>query len=220
LRRVFWPLLLTLACSRLPAYGRPQGALMDPSSVNGADLIEYRTLTRHDFKGEKPVGDAAEHLDAVGALTYAIVRSDPMLKMVITSTRGPDGDTRYRGQVQGLHFRAEMDRTRSWWNPNLNEVSEAYVLKHEQIHFALVALEAQALNRSAVELAAKLHAEGDSEAAVKEAVQAKLDQVLRDALDRLIDQNGKFDEDTSARYAPKKQDEWWRRVSSALEQGR
>ena len=115
-----------------------------------------------------------------------------------------------------LHFRAQMDRRRSWWNPKLKEIPEAYVLQHEQIHFAIAALEAQNLNASAAELTADMRAEGDSPDSVKEAIQVKLDDVIRAALTRLIDRNGKFDEDTSARYAPKKQDQWWQRVSSEL----
>ena len=190
---------------------------MDPGTINGEDLIEYRTLTTSDFRGEKPVGEAADHMDAMGAQTYAIVRPDPNLKILITGTREADGDTRYRGKLESrLHFRAQMDRKRSWWNPNLKEVPEAYVLQHEQIHFAIAAIEAQHLNDSSPELTADMHAEGDSQEAVKNAIQAKLDDVIRGALDRLIERNGKFDEDTSARYAPKKQDEWWRRVHSEL----
>jgi hypothetical protein len=213
-------LLLALgACSRLPSYARPQGSLMDPSTIDGEDLIEYRALTRADFMGEKPVGEAAQHVDAMGAQTYAIVRPDPNLKILITGTREADGDTRYRGKLESrLHFRAEMDRRRSWWNPNLKEVPEEYVLQHEQIHFAIAALEAQHLNASAAELTARMHAEGDSQEEVRDAIQAKLDAVIKEALERLIDQNGKFDEDTSARYDPKKQDAWWRRVKSALAQ--
>jgi len=205
------------ACSRLPSYARPQGQLMDPGSINGEDLIEYRALTPEDFRGEKPVGEAAEHMDAMGAQTYAIVRPDPNLRILITGTAEPNGDTHYRGKLESvLHFRAQMDRKRSWWNPNLKEVPEAYVLQHEQIHFAIAAVEAKNLNAGAPALSAEMHAEGDSQDEVKRAIQAKLDDVIRGALDRLIERNGKFDEDTSARYVPKKQDEWWRRVSAEL----
>ena len=190
---------------------------MDPGTLNGEDLIDYRALTPGDFRGEKPVGEAAQHMDAMGAQTYAIVRPDPNLRILITGTAEPDGDTHYRGKLESvLHFRAQMDRKRSWWNPNLKEVPEAYVLQHEQIHFAIAAIEAQNLNAGAPALSASMHAEGDSQDEVKRAIQAKLDDVIRDALDRLIERNGKFDEDTSARYVPKKQEEWWRRVSSEL----
>ena len=70
---------------------------------------------------------------------------------------------------------------------------ETYVLQHEQIHFAIAALEAQNLNAAAPALGAEMHAEGDSQDEVKRAIQAKLDDVIRDALDRLIERNGKFD---------------------------
>jgi hypothetical protein len=219
LRRLFLLLLALGACSRLPGYARPQGAVMDVSSLDGEDLIEYRTLTRADFQGEKPVGEAAGHVDAMGAQTYAIVRPDPNLKLVITGPSEPDGHTLYRGKLESrLHFRAQMDRRRSWWNPKLKDVPEEYVLQHEQIHFAIAAVEAQRLNAAAPELTASMHAEGRSAEEVRDAIRAKLDDVIRAALERLIDRNGKFDEDTSARYDPEKQAAWWRRVQGELRQ--
>lgn len=190
---------------------------MDPSSVDDEDLIPYRKLTRADFKGKAPNGEAAAHADAMGAQTYAIVRPDPNLKIWITGQERPNGKLRYSGKLsETLHFRAEMDRLRSWWNPNLTEVPEAYVLQHEQIHFAIAAVEAQKLNAEAPELTAKMQATGDSETEVRDAIQAKIDDVIKDALDELLDENGRFDEDTSARYAPKKQNEWYERVTAKL----
>ncbi len=163
------------------------------------------------------MGEAADHTDAMGAQTYAIVRPNPNLKILFTETRLSNGDAHYAGKLETLlHFRAQMDRRRSLWNPKLKELPEAYVLQHEQIHFAIAALEAQNLNASAAELTADMHAEGDSPDVVKDAIRAKLDDVIRAALTRLIERNGKFDEDTSARYAPKKQEQWWQRVSSEL----
>jgi hypothetical protein len=214
---VFLALAGAVACSRLPSYARPQGGLMDPSAVEDEDLIDYRTLTREDFMGDKPVGEAAEHMDAMGAQTYAIVRPDPNLKIWITGTQQPGGDIEYTGKIQErLHFRAQMDRRRSWWNPTLKDVPEAYVLQHEQIHFAIAAAQAQKLNLRAAEITASMHATGDSQEEVRDAIQKKLDDVIRGALEELLARNGAFDEDTSARYDPKKQDEWFRRVSREI----
>jgi hypothetical protein len=213
----YWLLLFVLGCSRLPSYARPQGSLMDPSSVDNEDLIAYRSLTRADFKGSAPNGEAAAHADAMGAQTYAIVRPDPTLKIWITGEGKPNGKLHYSGKLtETLHFRAEMDRLRSWWNPNLKDVPEAYVLQHEQIHFAIAAVEAQKLNAEAPELTAKMHATGSSQIEVRDAIQAKIDAVIKDALDELLDENLRFDNDTSARYEPKKQNEWYTRVTAEL----
>jgi hypothetical protein len=190
---------------------------MDPSAVGDEDLIDYRTLTRHDFKGDKPVGDAAAHMDKMGAQTYAIVRPDPNLKIWITGIRQPNGDTEYTGKIrERLRFRAQMDRSRSWWNPTLKDVPEAYVLQHEQIHFAIAEAQAQKLNARSAELTARMRATGDSQEEVRDAIQKKLDDVIRGALEELLERNGAFDEDTSARYDPKKQNEWFRRVTAEI----
>jgi hypothetical protein len=205
------------ACSRLPSYARPQGSLLQPGSFDDSDLIEYRTLTREDFRGEKPDGDAAEHMDAMGATTFAILRSDPSVRILVTEEPDAKADQRFRGRLDSrLHFRAQMDRKRSWWNPNLKEVPFEYVLQHEQIHFALAAIEAKTLNASSDALTKSVHAEGDSAEKVKSDIDEKLSAVIRGALSRLVDRNANFDEDTSARYSPKKQAEWWRRVQAEL----
>jgi hypothetical protein len=191
---------------------------MDASSVAGEDLIPYRKLTRADFQGAAPAGEAAAHADAMGAQTYAVVRADPDLRISIIGIKQADGRVRYTGKLDRLlHFRAEMDRRRSWWNPNPKDVPESYVLQHEQTHFAIAAAEAHELNQKAAELTAEMHASGDSREAVRAAIQKKLDDVIRDALAELLEENGKFDEDTSARYEPKKQAEWLRKVTAELE---
>ncbi len=190
---------------------------MDASSVEGEDLIAYRKLTRADFQGAAPVGEAAKHADAMGAQTYAIVRADPNLKISIIGTEQSNGRLRYSGKIDKLlHFRAEMDRRRSWWNPHVKGVPDAYVLQHEQTHFAIAAAEAHELNEKAAELTAEMHATGDTQEEVRATIQKKLDDVIRAALADLLDENGKFDDDTSGRYEPTKQTEWLRRMTAEL----
>jgi predicted transcriptional regulator len=153
----------------------------------------------------------------MGAQTYAIVRPNPNLKISITGTPQSNGETLYSGKIQErLEFRAQMDRSRSWWNPTLEGVPEAYVLEHEQIHFAIAEAQAQKLNARADELTARMHATGDSKDEVADAIKQKLDDVIRGALDELLERNRAFDEDTSARYDPKKQAEWLRRLTREI----
>jgi hypothetical protein len=210
-------LAAALACSRLPSYARPEGALVDAESVDDSDLIPYRKLTRADFKGERPTGEAADHVDAMGAQTYAIVRPNSSLRIELEETQKSNGKVEYAGKVvELLHFRAEMDRRKSWWNPNLKEVPEAYVLQHEQIHFAIVEVEARELNAKAPEITARMHATGSSQEEVRDRIVKKLDAVIEDALSDLLAENRRFDEDTSARYAPEKQNEWYQRVTAKL----
>ena len=90
------------------------------------------------------------------------------------------------------------------------------MLEHEQIHFAIAESKARELNARSAELTASMRATGDTQEEVRDAIQKKLDDVIRDALEDLLERNAKFDEDTSARYDPKKQGEWRRRLQSEL----
>ena len=216
-RRAVCLALAALACSRLPAYARPEGALVEPGTVDDSDLIAYRKLTRADFKGKRPTGEAGAHVDAMGAQTYAIVRPNSSLRLELEGTPKSNGKLEYTGKVgELLHFRAEMDRKKSWWNPNLKDTPEAYVLQHEQIHFAIVEVKARELNAKAPDITARMHATGSSPEEVRDRIVKKLDAVIQDALGDLLAENGRFDEDTSARYDPKKQNEWYRRVTAEL----
>jgi hypothetical protein len=109
-----------------------------------------------------------------------------------------------------------MNRDCSWWNAESSNLPEEYVLQHEQIHFALTELEARKLNAKAGELAASFVARGGSEDEVQAEFQKKVNGVLEEALERLLERNRKFDEDTSAKYAPKVQQRWFDEVKRDL----
>jgi len=217
LRLVWLSVTALLACSRVPAFAQPEGGLMDPSALKGGDFIDYRKLTRADFRGKAPSGAAAEHADAIGAQTHAILRADSNLDVWIDGAAQPSGRVVYSGKLaHRLHFRAEMDRRRSWWNPRLDGIPPAYVLEHEQIHFAIAAAEAHKLNQEAPELTERMHAAADSQEGVRDAIQKQLNDVIRGAFDEVMAENRDFDEDTSGRFEPKKQAEWLRKVTAEL----
>lgn len=206
-----------IACggSTLPSYGAPQGELMSEAEFQGGELIAYRTLTRADFRGSAPTGPAAEHTDQVGAQTYALVKHDPGVGFAGRETRAPNGDRHVTGKIQNLYFRAWMDRSRSWWNPKPSQAPEGYVLQHEQIHFAMVEIEAGKMNAEGARLMQRTF-EGESSQEVQKDVEAAINEIVKDGMARLLDRSLDFDEDTSARYDPKKQNEWWERVQREL----
>jgi hypothetical protein len=187
---------------------------MSESELQGGDLIRYRTLTRNDFRGPAPTGPAANHVDKVGAQSFVLVKHDPGLEFARKSPTKA-GEKRIIGRVQKLHFRAWMDRSRSWWNPKPRDTPETYVLEHEQIHFALVELEAAAMNQAGRKLMQKTFA-GDDEKKVQADVEEAISAVVREGMERLLETNRDFDEETSARHDPKQQNAWWQRVQREL----
>lgn len=191
---------------------------MSEEEASSGDLIAYRTLTRADFQGSSPTGTAPEHADKVGALTHALIKHDPGVGFAGKEITSPNGDRRVEGKVQNLVFRAWMDRSRSWWNPKPGAAPESYVLQHEQIHFAIVEIEARKMNAEGVELMKKSFKAKTSKEIQKQ-IEDALTEIVQDGMARVLERSTDFDEDTSARYDPKKQNEWWQRVQRELASG-
>ena len=201
--------------STLPSYGAPQGSVMSEEEFQGGDLIRYRLLTRDDFRGSAPTGPAAEHVDKVGAQTFTLVRHDPGVRFEGKETPLPNGKRRSVGTIKNLVFRAWMDRSRSWWNPKKSQTPEDYVLQHEQIHFALVELEAAVMNGEGAELMQRPF-EGTEREDLQRQIEDAINEIVKDGMERLLETNRDFDEATSGRYDPKAQNEWWKRVQQKL----
>lgn len=214
---LWFGLLFALSsCGGLPEYAAPKQGSMDLANPLAGDLIPYRNLARSDFRG-KDVPEAFRAVkDRVGAATCARIVSDPPARMELTTTTEPNGDVSVAGRILSVSYRALMDRGCSWWNDQLQGLDPAYVLEHEQIHFALFEIEARHLDRRAKALAEDETFEGDSAESVKANIEGALQELLDDTNDTLLERNRDFDEDTSLGYEPKRQREWFDKVSSEL----
>lgn len=201
--------LSSCAGSRLPDYARPTSSEIDPES--DYDRISYRTLTPEDFLAKEPPAEMKAYAERMGAVTCAHLLTFPEPRYAIQST--PDG---FEGAYENLDFVAKMDRDCSWWNPTSGIVPTEYVLQHEQIHFALAEIAARRLNQAAHELRDKLHPRADTQKEVEEQLVGEVRALLKDAISELLKVNQKFDEDTSNTYAPKKQSEWYDKISAKL----
>jgi hypothetical protein len=207
------------ACgSSLPSYAAPQGGLATDEEIASGDLIPYRTLTRADFLASAPSGPASGHTDKVGALTHALIKHDPGIAFAGKEITSPNGDRRVEGRIQNLYFRAWMDRSRSWWNPKRGEAPESYVLQHEQIHFAIVEIEARKMNAEGARLMQKTF-KADSSQEIQKDLETAVTEIIKDGMDRVLERSTDFDEETSVNYDPKKQNVWWQRVQSELGSG-
>ncbi len=190
---------------------------MDPDAVDRSNLISYRPLTRADFKANKPPPEAEPHAKELGAMTCAYLLTTPETKFRIVEQREPGGASAFTATLQELTFVAYMDRNCSWWNPAEGKASEAYLLQHEQTHFALTELAARQLNAQVPDMKKQLKAEGDSLEEARRDLEKQLQALLDEAHAELLDVNLEFDEDTSRQRDPVAQQRWADRVQRDLD---
>ena len=190
----------------LPDFALPQ--VLQPRERSAMDLIPYRELTRADFRAENPPAEFAGHAFEAGAFTCASLAPIGDTLALFRPTRVPGV---YLARFENVGFRAQMDRSCSWWNARSVGLPTAYLLEHEQIHFALTELGARhltaALRAVQVETTAT---EGQA------ALERRFQTLLNEAREELLRTNTEFDRDTSGRYAPERQHEWLERVEREL----
>lgn len=206
-------LLFLPSCARLPDYATPKGRVVDAASLDASDLIPFRTLERGDFRGSGPPAEFAAYAERMGAVTCGRIVPDPGTRHRIER----DGQGGYFATPEGLSFRAMMDRRCSWWNPEQRVFPAEYVLEHEQIHFAIVELEARRLNARVPQLLRDARSHGDTPEQAAHLAEQKVTRALEQALATMLDQSRRFDEDTSLGHRPERQREWGRRVREELE---
>jgi hypothetical protein len=206
--------------SSLPSYAAPSAELVPAENLDTSDVITYRALTRADFRGASAPAEVRGHEHKLGALTCGQVRSAPSTKIQILWQEGGQAPTRYWVKVSGLSFVALMDRKCSWWNDRASAFDPAYVLEHEQIHFAIFELGARRLNQIARQIAARMQIAASSQAEAEAHAQRVLSDALREENERLLSDSKAFDHDTSLGYRPDRQRAWWRKVTAELERTR
>jgi hypothetical protein len=207
--------LAVLGCSQLPAFAAPSSRALDPSAMQGGDLISYRELTRADFLAEAPPADRAAHADQLGALTCAYIVTTPDTGYEMREERR-NGESRFTVRFKSIGLLAHMDRKCSWWNADGNPEDEPYVLQHEQIHFALAEAEARRSSKKGQQLVASWSEEHSTAAAAESAVREQLSRLVNDAMEDLLEVSTEFDEETSVEHSPERQTKWFTRVNQEL----
>lgn len=198
-----------LGCApALPDYAQPRVETLDPSTQLPADTIAYRTLTRADFRATRPPAHVGEHAARMGAYTCGhLIPANPVQIRI-----EPEGGA-FVAHAVDFDVHARMDRSCSWWNGAMQtEQSPAYVLQHEQIHFALFELAARDMARRGRALVARGATIEDARARFQRA----LDALQRDSASDLLRRNQDFDRDTSGVHRPDVQQRWFDRVSAEL----
>jgi len=208
--------IVPLACSSLPEYAAPKGRVIDPEEYDASDVIPYRSLVRDDFKGTQAPAAFAPYADRLGAATCAYILTTPGTQLAIRQARSRDGTTGYEATPRRLGFHAQMDRACSWWNASQEELPTAYVLEHEQIHFALFELGARRLNAAAAGIAGRVLGTAATPEGAAEEAERWLEEQIQQELYRTLERSREFDEDTSFGYEPGRQKAWRARVDVEL----
>lgn len=210
-------LILLAGCGSLPDYSRPR--IYPGDTALPALVVAYRDLVVADFQAEHLPDYLRDHSRHMNAHTAVAIRTMPGSHSILTPPDG-HGAQMYSGRVENLAFEAVMIPAHSWWNPSLAKERFAYVLQHEQIHFALMEVAARRLTDRAARQQARLTVHDTSNEAVKKRLLAEIDQWLAESEGDVLREHTEFDRATSRRYAPEVQQQWYERVEKELKVSR
>jgi hypothetical protein len=200
-------LATTLACARLPEYAKPRMVQAHEQRGTLVAGIPYRALTPEDFRATSLSEDLAEHAERIKA--HAVIRIRMTADSSFRITSGDfNGQSYFFGSIGHLAFEAVMLPDRSWWNPNIPANMRAYVLQHEQIHFALTELAARQLTGDAHKWASDILVIEPTPKEVAVGLARLINDRINDAMKASLKRQSQFDEETSLFYSPKWQ-QWW-----------
>jgi hypothetical protein len=212
--------LLLLACALAQACAKPAPAPqpMPPQAsrvavTDGPDLVGYRALTREDFRSSTPPPGADSGRGHVAAATCAYLVYSPELRF--RAVREP-GQSDFEVQVENLQFFARMNPSCSWWDDRRPYVDPAYVLQHEQIHFAIVELVARDLNRRSTEIVERMRTRAATGEAALAAAKREFNAEFEAAIQRTLERGRSFDLETSLGFKPEQQAAWAQRIEQEL----
>jgi len=199
---------LIAGCARLPEYARPQFHQPEGGSLSDGEGFGYRALTVEDFQAGALPPQYNQYNHHINAHSCISIRTSENSRVRITQgVYG--GETFFVGSFPEVGFEAVFVPACSWWNPEVPPARRAYVLQHEQIHFALAELAARRLTREAREELKTYLAVNATYKAVQDELRAKLETLTRDAMQASFEEHTDFDEDTSLYFDPRAQ-RWWR----------
>jgi hypothetical protein len=211
---VLWFALIA-GCAQLPEYARPRFHTPDDGSTVSREGFGYRPLTVEDFAAESLPPEYSQYNHHINAHSCISIRPSRESKARIT--QGVYGNQSfYVGSIPEVTFEAVFVPACSWWNPEVNENRQAYVLQHEQIHFALAELAARKLTRNAREEMKDYLAISNSYQDVQEELKTKLKEMAHAAMASSFEEHTDFDEDTSLRHDPRAQRWWLEEVETRL----
>lgn len=208
-------LALSAACVRLPEHARPRFHAPENGVHSRGAGFGYRQLAVKDFEAESLTPDYHQYSHVINAQSCVSIRPSRHSKIRIVQSYYRDM-LLYLGTIPELTFEAIFIPSCSWWNPDLPGKREAYVLEHEQIHFALTELTARKLTNEVIEEMKGYLAIGNTYNEAQKEIMGNLKNIAQKATEASMEEHTDFDEDTSLFYDPKVQRRWLEKVNTRL----
>ena len=155
------------------------------------------------------------HADTIGAYSCIQIRPTADSKYTVHRARF-EGTRTFFGSIQSIRFEAIMLPGCSWWNPALPPRRHAYVLQHEQIHFAISELTARRLTARVRREAESFLSIHPTRQAVREDIVATIQEWIREANVESLVKHTNFDQDTSVYPDPRAQQWWFHKIEEQL----
>lgn len=205
--------VLVASCGGLPEYASPQVRFAEGHVTEG--FIRYRPLTRSDFQAKTPPPRMEAHALKVNAHTALVMQLRDGSRIIIEE-KAKSGSKRFLVHAEDVSFEALMIPAGSWWNPAVPRDLYTYILQHEQVHFALMEIKVRELNRIIKEQRGQFVVyTGDPDGA-KQRMFKIIDEMLNRANEEMLREHTAFDEETSGRVDPSRQDRWFADVTTRL----
>ena len=201
-------LLVIVGCAQLPQYAVPKLRESYDKQVSFEDEFTYRPLKVEDFKAQSLPENLSAHVKSINA--HACIRVRPTADSKISvGSEYYQGKRVYFGHITHIAFEATMSPNCSWWNPNIPSERTAYVLQHEQIHFAITEIAARKLTQKARTLIKDFIVIQNSVHEARAEITNKISTITREAMTEALKQHTAFDEDTSLLLNIPKAHRWW-----------
>lgn len=212
-----WAIAIALVCGACAhSYSPPTPSYYPAGTFNPLDAIGYQTLRRGDFKATAPPSEGKGMPVAASASLAAAVTVAPGSEFSVVAVESGSDSTRFETTAHHLRFHATMDRKRSWWRSELDSISTAEVLEHEQIHFAIYELGARDLNEHVAEIAARIRSTGRTIDDARRTAGARLAAELQASNEKIAERQREYETDTSNGMNRARQQEWWDRIQAEL----
>ncbi len=199
------------------AYIAPIPAYHEPGTIDVSSAVPYRTLTRADFKASQPPGDDKGHVvpSHASAALAGSVRMVPEAQWDFWSM-ATDSGPMIEAKANKLRFQAIMFPDRSWWNEELDSSLTAYVLEHEQIHFAIFELEARRLNAHIDDIVAQVRSVAPTTEEAQRTAETRLNAIRRASDKKLQARQDEYERETQNGKLRHRQKEWGDRIRLEL----